>query len=90
MSEPETADDFFALAEERYEDENLEDAIKNYNNAVKVNPSFEDAYFNRAFAKDELGDKKGAINDFSEVIRINPNNADAFNLRGLLNTIQVI
>ena len=28
MSEPETADDFFALAEERYEDENLEDAIK--------------------------------------------------------------
>ena len=42
----------------------------------------DDAYFNRGFAKNELGDYQGAIDDYTKAIGIDPSNGDAFINRG--------
>ena len=53
-------------------------AIADYNEAIRINPDFTEAYTNRGVAKSDLGDKKGAIADYNETIRINPNFAIAY------------
>ena len=70
-----------------------EEAIQDYNEAIKMNPSYYQAYNNRGVAKYELGlreeDKleklnkyKEAIQDYDKAIKINPNIHVAYNNRG--------
>ena len=51
----------------------MKDAIADYNEVIRINPNYTDAYYNRGVIKNDLGDKKGAIKDYNEAIRINPN-----------------
>ncbi len=61
-----------------------EEAIKNYNYAIQLNPKQYTAYLNRGLAKQKLGDFNGAVIDFTECIKINPKMADAYYNRALL------
>ena len=45
-------------------------------------PNFEDAYVNRAMARDDRSDWDGAIADDSAALQLNPKDAYAFNNRG--------
>ena len=57
-------------------------AIKDYTQAITINPQFAEPYNNRGNAKDDLGDKAGAIKDFTQAITINPQDAKAYSNRG--------
>ena len=46
-------------------------AIASYSEAIRINPDYADAYYNRGCVYDELGQCKKAISDYCEVMRIN-------------------
>jgi len=60
-----------------------QEMIKLANQVLAIRQSA-DAYFYRAYAKDDLGDKQGAIADLNQAIAINPQYAEAYYNRGLV------
>jgi tetratricopeptide (TPR) repeat protein len=50
--------------------------------AIRLNPDFAVAFYNRGVARQDKGDIDGALLDYSEVIRLKPRDAQAFNNRG--------
>ena len=51
-----------------------DDAIKQYNEAIRLKPDFELARMNLAVALANQGKTKESLSAFMEVLRINPNN----------------
>ncbi|WP_137666513.1 tetratricopeptide repeat protein, partial [Sphaerospermopsis reniformis] len=45
-------------------------AIDDYNQAIKINPNYANAYIGRGNVRDDLGDKQGAIKDFQTAANI--------------------
>ena len=62
---------------------NIQAAIKDFNQTIKIDPKSVDAYYNRGLANFKQGNHKLALADFSSAIKINPNLADAYGNRGL-------
>ena len=58
-------------------------AIKDFNQAIKLNPTFADAFNSRGIAYGEKGEIDLAIKDFNKAIELNSNFANAFYNRGL-------
>ena len=56
----------------------LEEAIKDYNEAICLNPKFAKAYNNRGNAKYKLTQYEEALKDLNEAIRLNPNFPEAY------------
>jgi tetratricopeptide (TPR) repeat protein len=52
--------------------------ITNYDELIRQNPNYTDAYFYRAQAKLEAGKKEDAVNDYAKVIELNPNDGAAY------------
>lgn len=49
---------------------NLKEALKNFNDAIRVNPKNHIAYYNRATIRFDLGDIEGARRDFFNFDRL--------------------
>ncbi|MDR3613796.1 MAG: tetratricopeptide repeat protein [Candidatus Obscuribacterales bacterium] len=60
---------------------NFAEAIKDYDEAIKVDPNFGKAYANRGSAKYNTGDHKGALADFDVAARLMPENQAVSALR---------
>jgi tetratricopeptide (TPR) repeat protein len=60
-----------------------EEAVKDYDEVIRVEPNYALAYNNRGLANYHKGNYDQAIADFNEALRLNPNYADAYNNRGL-------
>jgi len=58
-------------------------AIRDYHQAVRINPDYADAYYGRGWAYPLKGDHHHAIQDFNQLLRLKPSFADAFYDRGL-------
>lgn len=56
---------------EKYDKQDYKGAIADYDQAIKLRPSYADAYYNRGNSRSDLGDKKGAIADYDQAIQIN-------------------
>jgi tetratricopeptide (TPR) repeat protein len=76
------ADDFFIQGVDKQRKGDNQGAILAYNDAIKINPNFSEAYIKRGNARDDLGDKQGAIEDYNQALKINPNYAKAYYNRG--------
>ncbi len=61
----------------------LDKAIADYTEAIRLNPSFAEAYIFRGNAYYEQGEFDKAITDYTEAIRLDPKDAGAYNNRGL-------
>lgn len=63
----------------------LDGAIQDYTEAIRLNPDNDPAYNNRGVARKNKVDLDGAIQDFTEAIRLKPDDVDAkLNLQRLL------
>lgn len=58
----------------------LEKAISDFSEAIRLKPDFAEAYYNRG--RTQGADTSAAIADFDEAIKINPKYAEAYNSRG--------
>lgn len=56
---------------------NFENAISDFDQSVKINPNFLDAYQNRAVLKSQMKNKE-ALNDFNKVIELNPKEGESY------------
>jgi len=65
-----------------YNKKDYDRAIQDYDQAIRLNPSFADAFNNRGNAYYYKKDYDRAIQDYTEAIRLNPSFALAFNNRG--------
>lgn len=79
-----TAKSYFTAGVVKLSGKNYEDAIRNFNKAIKMDKTYADAYFNRAIAYSQIGKDKRAIKDYSNLIKINSEMETAFINRGLL------
>ena len=61
---------------------NYTDAIKDYDQASKLNPKYARAYSNSAYVNKLLKDYPAYIQDYDELIKLEPNNADNYFQRG--------
>lgn len=52
--------------------------MEDYDMAIKINPNYTSAYFNRGNLKKDSGDITGAIKDFSSTISIDNKKAKAY------------
>ena len=68
------------LAKEKKGD--LNGALADYNQAIKLNPKNAIAYKNRGIAKEKKGDLDGAMADFNQAVQLNPKYAAAYYGRG--------
>ncbi|NLD82107.1 MAG: tetratricopeptide repeat protein [Smithella sp.] len=57
-------------------------AIKDFDEAIRIKPEYAEAYYNRGLAHKALGNAGQAIADYSRAIRLKPNMAEAYNNRG--------
>jgi tetratricopeptide (TPR) repeat protein len=51
---------------------NNERAIADYDTAIKLDPTYATAYYNRGNSRLEAGDKDGAVADYRQAAKLNP------------------
>ena len=73
--------------EDLYEQKRYEEAIAQFNEAIRLDPQLTNAYYKRGNAYDDLGQYERAIQDYDEAIRLDPQYADAYANRAIAHTI---
>jgi hypothetical protein len=63
------------------------EAFDHCNLAIRINPGYADAFYNRGIACNDLGRYQSAVEDYSEAIRIQPDLTRAYNNRGFAYSI---
>jgi tetratricopeptide (TPR) repeat protein len=78
-----TAQDYFIKGNEKinFNTQNYAEAIEYYDEAIKLDSKFVDAYFYRGYSKMLINDLKGAIADYDKAIELKPDFTDAFIFR---------
>src|SRR5262249_22618864 len=66
-----------------YDKRDYERAINALNLAIKINPNYALAFYNRGMAYRAKGEPDRAIPDYDRAIKLNPNDTDALHSRGL-------
>jgi tetratricopeptide (TPR) repeat protein len=73
---------FIARGDAFLEDEQYEQAIDSYNEAIRLKPGDAEAWVNRGLAYGYSGETDKAINDYDAAIRLDPKDVRALNNRG--------
>jgi tetratricopeptide (TPR) repeat protein len=77
------ASEYFERAYQHGEAGRYDDAIRDYTEAIRLNPQDAIAYNNRGVAYKNKGDYDRAIADYTEAIRLNPQYANAYYNQGI-------
>ena len=76
------AEEHFKAGVKLQEQGRFEEAIAEYDEAIRLNPQNGQAYDNRGGSYFILGQHQRAIADYDEAIRLDPQNPNAYNNRG--------
>ena len=82
-----TVEDYFDFGIHYQQRGEFKKAIDSYDQAIKINPKYVEAFNNRGSAKGNLGEYRDAIADFNETIEINPKDANTYYNRGITKAI---
>lgn len=64
--------------------DNIDGALEDFNEAIKLKPKDADIYVSRAILKNSIEDNDGAMADYNKAIELNPKDAETFFSRALL------
>ncbi len=78
-----TVENWFNKGLALYDQGKYDDAIKCFDETVKLDPNYADAWLGKAIALDDLGKYDEAILAYDEAISLDPNNARAWNNKGV-------
>ena len=79
---PKTALDYYNRGLLHTQAKEYRQAIEDYNQAVKLNSRFVDAYLKRCEMRYKMGDNQGVLSDCQEVLNIDPTVAKAYYYQG--------
>ena len=74
---------FLLKGNEKIMENDLQGALDFYNEALKIDPQFKDAWYNRALVYQKLNRLELAVQDFTTVLQLDPFHQDAIFQRGL-------
>jgi tetratricopeptide (TPR) repeat protein len=75
--------DYFASGGAHLEKGDLDRAIADYTEAIRLKPDFFAAYLNRGTAQRKKGEIDGALADYTQALQLKPDLYDAYTLRGI-------
>jgi len=75
---------FFQKGEDAMDVQNYKTALAHFNECLRLDPYYMEAYYSRAQVREGLGDSKGALTDFSIYLESKPQNTDALFSRAQL------
>jgi tetratricopeptide (TPR) repeat protein len=79
------ADDYFALANQKYDKGDARGALADYDRAIALKPDYAKAYRARSTVKSgKLNDSRGALADLDRSIQLAPTDGLAYSLRGFI------
>lgn len=79
------AEDYFVLANQKYEKGNYRGALADYDRAIALKPDYAKAYRARSAVKSgKIGDPQGALADLNRTIELAPDDGLAYGIRGFL------
>jgi tetratricopeptide (TPR) repeat protein len=78
-----TAEEYFDLAHEKYEQGLFQEAIELLDKYIEHNPNAAAAYSNRGICYAELKQYENAITNYNKAITLNPTDADTYGNRGI-------
>jgi tetratricopeptide (TPR) repeat protein len=81
---PTKAIDYFELGEEALKHHSYKTALAHFNECLRLDPYFWDAYRSRGMARERLNDPKGALTDYNIFLESKPDNMEALFTRAVL------
>jgi tetratricopeptide (TPR) repeat protein len=83
-----TLEDLFSEGNSLYRQGKYDEAIKTYDEVIRLDPNLEEAWNNKGVALDDQGKYDEAIKAYDEAIRLDPNLEEAWNNKG--NALEVV
>jgi tetratricopeptide (TPR) repeat protein len=75
---------YFQKGEDAMDAQSYKTALAHFNECLRIDPYYMEAYYSRAQVRESLGDSRGALTDFSIYLESKPQNTDALFSRALL------
>ncbi len=75
---------YFQKGEDALDAQSYKTALAHFNECLRLDPYFIEAYYSRAQARESLGDSKGALTDYSIYLESKPQNTEALFSRAQL------
>ncbi len=68
---------YYEKGEEALKNKSYKTALAHFNECLRLNPYYYDAYYSRALTRESLGDKQGALNDYNIYLESKPEDKEA-------------
>jgi tetratricopeptide (TPR) repeat protein len=75
---------YFEEGEQALNEQKYKMALAHFNECLRLDPYYADAYYSRAMAKEHLNDTKGALTDYNIFLNSKPENAEALFSRAVI------
>jgi tetratricopeptide (TPR) repeat protein len=86
VSNVKKAENYFKQAVSKYNNNDLQGAVRDYTTAIRLNPNYVDAYFNRALIRDILKDYEGSMSDYNKAVELSSKKNNSDEIMDIINT----